>query len=230
MSTPCRLTLLSAPAGFGKTTLLSEWIRQTRRPVAWISLDKGDNDPARFFAYLIAARQTIQADAGQKTAALLQSPQLPPPETILAMLINEIASLPAQPPSGQRASLALVLDDYQVIHAAPIHSALTFLLDNLPAQMHLIIATRSDPPIPLARLRARGQLAEIRADDLRLTSAEAVQFLNRVIDLDLPQEDIAALETRTEGWVTGLQLAALSMRGREDARQFNGRHGTRLPF
>ena len=207
-----KLTLISASAGFGKTTLVSEWVAGCERPVAWLSLDEGDNDPTRFLTYLVAALQTIAPNIGEGVVGALQSPQPPPTESILTALLNEIAALPDK--------FVLVLDDYHVIDAKPIDDALTFLLEHLPPQMHLVITTREDPQLPLARLRARGHLTELRAADLRFTPAEAAAFLNQVMGLDLSAEDIAALETRTEGWIAGLQLAALSMQGREDVPGF----------
>jgi LuxR family maltose regulon positive regulatory protein len=207
-----RLTLISAPAGFGKTTLLSGWAAGCGRPAGWLSLDEGDNDPARFLAYLVAALQTIAADIGESVLDVLQSPQPPPTESILTTLLNEITTIPHD--------FALVLDDYHVVDAKPVDDALAFLIEHLPPRMHLIIATREDPHLPLARLRARGQLAELRAADLRFTPSEAAEFLKEVMGLNLSAEDIAALETRTEGWIAGLQLAALSMRGREDVTGF----------
>ena len=207
-----KLTLISAPAGFGKTTLVSEWVAGCERPVAWLSLDEGDNDPTRFLTYLVAALQTIAANIGAGVLGVLQSPQPPPTESILTALLNEITTIPD--------NFVLVLDDYHVIDAKPVDHALTFLLEHLPPQMHLVIATREDPHLPLARLRARGQLTELRAADLRFTPAEAAEFLNQVMGLNLSAEDIAALETRTEGWIAGLQLAALSMQGHQDATSF----------
>jgi LuxR family maltose regulon positive regulatory protein len=215
-----RLTLVSAPAGFGKTTLVSEWIAGCRRPAAWLSLDAGDNDPARFLAYLVAALQTIAAPIGAGVAAVLQSPQPPPVEAILTALLNDITTVPD--------SFVLVLDDYHVIDAKPVDMALAFLLEHLPPQMHLVIATREDPDLPVARLRARGQLTELRVADLRFTLSEAAGFLNQVMSLNLSTEDVAALETRTEGWIAGLQLAAISMQGHRDAagfiKSFTGSH------
>ena len=224
------LTLISAPAGFGKTTLVSEWINQNKddgpfgrlkdgsdvplhpssfilQPsrVAWLSLDEGDNDPARFLAYLVAALQTIAPDVGKGALGVLQSPQPPAIELILTTMLNDITALPDE--------FVLVLDDYHVIDAKPVDQALAFLLEHLPPQMHLVIATRQDPDLPLARYRARGQLTELRAADLRFTAAEAAGFLNQVMGLNLSAEDVAALETRTEGWIAGLQLAALALRG-----------------
>jgi LuxR family maltose regulon positive regulatory protein len=206
-----RLILISAPTGFGKTTLVSEWIAGYERPVAWLSLDEGDNDPTRFLAYLVAALQTITANIGEGALGMLQSPQPPPTESILTSLLNEIATIPD--------NFVLVLDDYHLIDAAAVDAstsvdgALTYLLQHLPPQLHLVIATREDPELPLARLRARGQLTELRATDLRFSSSEAAKFLNHVMGLNLSTENIAALETRTEGWIAGLQLAAISMKG-----------------
>src|SRR5262245_15735320 len=207
-----KLTLISAPAGFGKTTLVSTWIADCGRPVAWLSLDEADSEPTRFLAYLIAALQTIAPTIGAGGMAVLQSPQPPPPEAILTTLLNDITAVSN--------TFILVLDDYHVIDARPVDLALTFLLDHLPPQMHLVITTREDPQLPLARLRARGQLTELRATDLRFTPAEAAAFLKQVMALDVSAEDVAALESRTEGWIAGLQLAALSMRGRDDIGQF----------
>src|SRR3990172_7100443 len=206
------VTLISAPAGFGKTTLVSEWVVGGKRPAAWLSLDEGDNDPTRFLAYLVAALQTIAANIGAGVLGVLQAPQPPPIESILTVLLNEITTLPDH--------FVLVLDDYHVIEAKPVNLALTFLLEHLPPQMHLVIATREDPDLPLARLRARGRLTELRAADLRFTASEAAEFLNPVMGLKLSAEDIAALETRTEGWIAGLQLAAISMQGQKDAARF----------
>jgi LuxR family maltose regulon positive regulatory protein len=220
LSSGRKLTLISAPAGFGKTTLVSEWVASCGQPVAWLSLDEGDNDSTRFLTYLVAVLQTlalskvegIAANIGAGVLGVLQSPQPPPTESILTALLNEITTIPDH--------FVLVLDDYHVIDAKPIDTTLTFLLEHLPPQMHLVIATREDPHLPLARLRARGQLTELRAADLRFTSAEAAEFLNQVMGLNLAAEDITALETRTEGWIAGLQLAAISMQGRSDAASF----------
>jgi LuxR family maltose regulon positive regulatory protein len=206
------LTLISAPAGFGKTTLLSEWIHRSERPTAWLSLDEGDNDPARFLAYVVAALQTVEEDIGKAMLSALQSPQPSLMEVLLAGLINEIAEIPDP--------FALVLDDYHLIKAEPIHNGLAFLLDHLPPRMHLVLVTREDPPLPLPRLRVRGQVTEIRADDLRFTADEAAAFLDRALGLALDPGIVAALEARTEGWIAGLQLAALSMRDRSDAADF----------
>ena len=207
-----KLALVSAPAGFGKTTLVSEWVAGCGRPVAWLSLDEGDGDPARFLTYLVAALQTLAADVGAGAWAMLQSPQPPAIESILTTLLNEIAAL-SHP-------FILVLDDYHAIDSEPIDQALVFLLDHLPPRMHLAIATREDPSLPLARLRARGQLTELRAADLQFTPAEAADFLNRAMGLNLSDGEVAALETRTEGWIAGLQLAAVSMQGHQDTAGF----------
>src|SRR5512141_952323 len=207
-----KLTLICAAAGFGKTTLVSEWIASCGRPVAWLSLDEGDNDPTRFLTYLVAALQMITVNIGAGVLGVLQSPQPPPTESILTALLNEITTIPD--------NFIFVLDDCHVIDSKPVDNALTFLIDHLPPQMHLVIATREDPPLPLARLRVRNQLIELRAADLRFTPAEAAEFLNQTMGLDLSAEDIAALETRTEGWIAGLQLAALSMQGRSDTAGF----------
>ncbi len=226
-----KLTLISAPAGFGKTTLVSDWIAGSERlepkvRFAWLSLDESDNDLTRFLVYFIAALQTIEArqesavNIGKGALSALQSPQPPPIEGILTVLINEIAAIPNR--------ILLILDDYHLIEAQSIHDALTFLLRRLPPQMHLVVATREDPHLPLARLRARGQLTELRATDLRFTSSEAAEFLNQMMGLDLSAEDIAVLERQTEGWIAGLQLAAISMQGCKDVtgfiQSFTGSH------
>ena len=207
-----KLTLISAPAGFGKTTLVSEWVAGCGRPAAWLSLDEGDNDPARFLTYIVAALQTIAANVGAAVLGVLQSPQPPPTESILTALLNEMSTVSD--------NFILVLDDYHVIDAKPVDNALTFLLEHLPPQMHLVITTREDPDLPLARLRARDQLTELRATNLRFTPAEAAEFLNQIMGLNLTAEDIAALEARTEGWIAGLQLAAISMQGHQDTTSF----------
>lgn len=207
-----KLTLISAPAGFGKTTLVSEWVAGCKRPVAWLSLDEGDNDPARFLTYLVTALQTIAPNIGAGVLGVLRSPQPPSIESILTTLLNEITVIPED--------FILVLDDFHLIDSKLVDRALTFLLEHQPPQMHLVIATRQDPDLPLARLRARGQLTELRVLDLRFTPAEAAEFLNQVMGLNLSAGDIAGLESRTEGWIAGLQLAAISMQGHQDITSF----------
>jgi len=238
-----KLTLITAPAGFGKTTLVSEWIAgceggEPKVRAAWLSLDAGDSAPTRFLTYLVAALQTVFTGIGSGVPAVLESPEPPPIETLLTVLLNEIAAT--------RQEFILVLDDYHLVDARPVGApaagdaptsaalstevdgVLTFLLEHQPPQMRLVIATREDPSLPLGRLRGRGQLTELRAADLRFTPAEAAGFLNQVMGLNLSAEDIAALEARTEGWIAGLQLAALSMRGRQDTagfiKSFTGSH------
>ncbi len=207
-----KLTLISAPAGFGKTTLVAEWVAGCERPVAWLSLDGRDNDKTRFLTYLVTALQTIDPMIGKGVLRQIQSPQPPPIESILTDLLNDITSTDD--------NFILVLDDHHVIDAEPVNNALTFLIEHLPPQMHLVIATRDDPQLPLARLRARSQLTELRAMDLRFSISEVSEFLNQVMGLDLSAADITALEARTEGWITGLQLAAISMQGRQDTTAF----------
>jgi LuxR family maltose regulon positive regulatory protein len=197
-----RLTLVSAPAGFGKTTLVSSWLAEGTFPTAWVSLDTGDNDPTRFVSYLIAALRKISPGVGVAAQAQLQSPQPPPLESVLTMLINALCAFSEH--------AVAVLDDYHTIDTPTVHNAVAFILDHLPPRMHLVIVTRADPPLPLARLRARGHLCEIRETDLRFTTEEAIAFLNEVMGLRLSAEDVATLEARTEGWVAGLQLAALN--------------------
>ncbi len=215
-----KLTLISAPAGFGKTTLVSQWIATVERPVAWLSLGEADGEWSRFLAYFVAALRTISAEIGADTLTMLQSPQPQTNESILTVLLNEIATISEH--------FILVLDDYHVIDAQAVDEALTYLLDYLPPQMHLVITTREDPPLPLARYRVRSQLTELRASDLRFTAAESADFLNQVMGLKLSADDVAKLESRTEGWIAGLQLAAISMQGRTDTdsfiRAFAGSH------
>ncbi|MEZ4647139.1 MAG: LuxR family transcriptional regulator, partial [Chloroflexota bacterium] len=208
-----KLTLISAPAGFGKTTLVSAWLANGKRPFVWLSLDDGDADPTRFLTYLVAGLQTIVPELGAGILAVLQSPQSPPLESMLTTLLNEIVT--------RTNDFTLVLDDYHVVDAPAVDKALNFLLEHQPPQMHLVITTREDPNLPLARLRVRDQLTELRAADLRFTLDETAVFLNQMMGLNLTPADIAALEARTEGWIAGLQLAALSMRGhRDDAASF----------
>jgi LuxR family maltose regulon positive regulatory protein len=228
-----KLTLISAPAGFGKTTLVTEWLDNARldvkNKIAWLSLDEGDNDLIRFLTYFIAALNQINgldATFGKGALSMLQSPQPPPTKAVLTSIINEIATIQER--------ILLILDDYHVIISSQIDEVLTFLLENIPRQMHLVIATREDPHLPLSRLRAKDQLTELRANDLRFTYSEAAEFLNQVMGLDLSTEEIAALETRTEGWIAGLQLAAISLQGKEDTtkliKSFSGSHRLVLDY
>ena len=208
------LTLVSAPAGFGKTTLLAQWLAAAPaegRAVAWLSLDQRDNDPALFWTYLVGALKTAVQGAGASALSLLQPPE-PPSEAGLATLLNDLDAISDD--------VVLVLDDYHVIEARDVQDGMSFLLEHLPAQIHLVIASRAGPALPLARLRGRGELVEIRAADLRFTPGEAAAYLGEVMGLVLTGPDVAALEGRTEGWIAALQLAALSMQGREDATAF----------
>ena len=200
-----KLTLVSAPAGFGKTTLVGEWLSVGQRPAAWLSLDEADSDIARFLLYLVAALQKIDPGIGKEAAAALQSPQAPPPESILTTLLNDLVEVPD--------NSVLVLDDYHLVDAEAVDRALAFLLERLPPGMHLVIATREDPNLPLARLRAQGQLNELRAADLRFTTAEAAELFAQGSGFALSPDDIAALDARTEGWIAGLQLAGLALQG-----------------
>ena len=230
----CKLTLISAPAGFGKTTLVTEWLdgfakEKTKNRIIWLSLDENDNDYARFLTYFVTALNRIEgmkATIGTEALSLLQSPQLPPAETILTSLINEIAALSDK--------IVFTLDDYHLIDTQSIHEALGFFLENLPPQLHLVIVTREDPFLPLSRLRTRGQLTELRAANLRFTSSEAAEFLNQVMSLNLSAQDIATLERRTEGWIAGLQLAAISLQGKKDTtgliKSFSGSHRLVLDY
>ncbi len=213
-----KLMLVSAPAGFGKTTLLTEWLAAgpaapaDERLAAWLSLDRGDNDPASFWTYVIAALRTVASGVGESALALLQAPRSPPIETVLTALLNDLGALAGD--------IVLVLDDYHVIDARDVQDGMAFLLDHLPPQLHVVIAGRADPALPLARLRGRGELAEIRAAELRFTPDEAAAYLNEMMGLQLTARDVAALEGRTEGWIAALQLAALSMQGRDDVAGF----------
>jgi LuxR family maltose regulon positive regulatory protein len=213
-----KLILISAPAGFGKTTLLTEWLAAgpaapaDERLAAWLSLDRADNDPASFWTYVIAALQTVAPEVGASALTLLQAPQPPPIETVLTALLNDLGAITGD--------IVLVLDDYHVIDARDVQDAMAFLLDHLPPRLHVVIASRTDPALPLARLRARGELVETRAAELRFTPDEAAAYLNEMMGLQLTARDVAALEGRTEGWIAALQLAALSMQGRDDVAGF----------
>jgi len=210
-----RLILVSAPPGFGKTTLLAEWLAARpagERSVAWLSLDEADSQPSAFWTYLITALQTVAPGVGAGALSALQDPHPPPIETALATLLNELGDAPTP--------IVLVLDDYHLVDVPEIQAGMAFLLEHLPPRVQLVIATRADPALPLSRLRARGELVEIRAADLRFTADEAQAYLNDVMGLDLSAHDVAALEGRTEGWIAALQLAGLSMQGREDVAGF----------
>ena len=234
-----KLTCISAPAGFGKTTLVSEWVEMLTSAdqkdgrivhgIGWLSLDENDDDRVRYLTYIVAALyqiESFESTTEQAAMNMLRSPQPPPTEVVLNSLINDIDAISEK--------FILVLDDYHLIQAQPVHDALAYLIKHLPPQMHLVISSREDPPLPLARLRSWDQLTDLRATDLRFTSSEAADFLNNVMALNLSPEEIRKLETRTEGWVTGLQLAALSMQGREDTtvfiNSFTGSHHLVLDY
>jgi ATP/maltotriose-dependent transcriptional regulator MalT len=207
------LTLVSAPPGCGKTTLVVDWVHSlSALDVAWLSLDETDSQPAVFWRYVLAALQRVRPKFGETVQAMLVAPTPPAIETILAALVNELAVLDAP--------LLLVLDDYHLIQSVEIHRSLGFLLDHLPATVHLMVLTREDPPLGTARRRARRQMVEIRAADLRFDADEAAAFLSRVMRLSLAPEQIALLENRTEGWIVGLQMAALSLQGRDSQAFF----------
>ena len=208
------LILVCAPAGYGKTVLLADWVRSGQRPAAWLSLDAADNDPARFWRHAVAALEQTGPEISQRIGPLLGPPAPSSLEPFLAVLINEMMARPG----AQEA--VLVLDDYHVITSPLVHESVGFLLQHRPAGICVVLASRSDPPLPLARLRARGQLAELRAADLRFTAAETAVLLRQEAALALPDEAVAALAARTEGWAAGLQLAALSLRGKDDVTGF----------
>jgi ATP/maltotriose-dependent transcriptional regulator MalT len=205
------LTLVCSPAGFGKTTLLAGWAGRVKRPVAWLSLDRDDGDPARFWRYVAAALEQAGVYIGERFHSLLEA-RADPGKDLTTALVNALQALSED--------VALVLDDYHAIGAPPVHDGMTFLVEHLPAPLHLVVASRTDPPLPLARLRARDQIIELRATDLRFTPGESAAFLREIWGLDLPPETVLALESRTEGWAVGLQLAALSLRNRPDPDAF----------
>lgn len=220
-----RLVLVSAPAGFGKTTAICQWMagehgRAAEVGVAWLSLDAADGDLNRFLAYLVAAVRTVAPQVGAELVAGLRSPQPPTAEVVLTTLLNEVARSSRE--------VVVVLDDFHAVQSAQVDEAVEFLVERLPAQLHLVIAGREDPRLPLVRWRAGGVLTEVRAADLRFTVAEATTLLSTVMDLDLRGEDVGALAERTEGWIAGLQLAGLSLQGRADpaqaVRSFTGSH------
>ncbi len=210
------LTFISAPAGYGKTTLLANWANGCGMPVAWVSVDEGDNEPARFLTYLVTALENALPEPGRRACrpilSVLQSPRPFSLQSVLAMLINELSTAPHK--------AILILDDYQFLTNQAIHDAMAFMLEHKAEGLHLIISTRSDPPLPLPRLRARRQLVEIRTADMQFTEEEAAQFLNQVMGFSLSKDDIARLENRTEGWIAGLQMAAFSLQGRLDRSRF----------
>jgi LuxR family maltose regulon positive regulatory protein len=221
-----KLTLVCAPAGYGKTTLVSAWLRSVDQPHAWISLDEGDNDLVCFLNYLVTAFRQVDGEIGQAVQHLLETPQLPSVEALLTELINDILT--------RSSSLVLVLDDYHTITESSVHEAVGFLLERQPPQMHMVVVSRQDPPLPLSRLRGRGQITEIRQSDLRFTLQEATAFLNQSMGLKLETSQVATLDTHTEGWITGLHMAALALQSRRTdggtegvARfidSFSGRH------
>jgi LuxR family maltose regulon positive regulatory protein len=207
-----RMTLVAAPAGFGKTTMISSWVRDVGHPTAWVSLDEADNDPALFWAYLVSGLQSLHLDGDGVFWGQIGNSQLPPTRSLLPQIINALAE--------EDEKIVLVLDDYHVISNPQIHKDFAYLIDNLPPALHIVILTRADPPLPIARLRGRGLLTEIRASDLRFTTRETGIFLNEMMQLDLSADAIATLDQRTEGWIIGLQLAAISMQGRSDKDRF----------
>ena len=209
-----RLTLVSAPAGFGKTTVLAAWLYEASaegRCVAWLSLDAADNEPASFWTYVVTAVQGAVPGVGASALELLASSPVPT-ELVLTTLLNELAAAPGE--------VWLVLDDYHLVDNHEVNEGLAFLLEHLPSQVHVVVSTRADPDLPLARWRVRGELLEIRAADLRFTPDETNAYLNVVTGLDLAAADVAILEERTEGWIAALQLAALSLQGRDDVSGF----------
>ncbi|MCK4345208.1 MAG: hypothetical protein KAX05_07960 [Bacteroidales bacterium] len=207
-----KLIQISAPAGFGKTTVLCDWINQNKIPTAWYSIDKRDNDPVEFLSYIIAGIQTIKKDFGQSSVKLLKAPHRPNIESIVGLLINDILNI--------KKDFVLVLDDFHLINSKEIFDIIKFLLEHIPGHMHIVISTRSDPPLPLARLRSQDQLVELRSSDLSFSANDISIFFNKKFKLGLSIEDILLLETKTEGWIAGLQLTALSMQGREDISGF----------
>src|SRR6266571_5751053 len=216
LATP--LTLLSAPAGFGKTTLLAAWASRQKTQVAWLSLDELDNSPPRFWVALIAALRrcpSLTSSFGETVQALLESPQPPPLSTTLTALLHELESREVHP-----APIVLIVDAYQIIEEPTIHESLSLFLEHLPAHLHLILSSRVDPDLPLARLRVRGQLTEIRMDELRFDQEEASQYLGQLLSPTLSAEEVSQLVNRTEGWIAGLQLATLTMQKREDRAAF----------
>src|SRR6478672_3755956 len=214
--------LVCAPAGFGKTVLLADWARGGGRPVAWLGLDGGDSDPARFWRYAVAALEGARPGLAGRVSPLLGPPLPRSFEGLVTALVNELAADPG--PDGA----LLVLDDYHLVDSGPVHESVALLLENLPPGLRVVVSSRASPPLPLARLRARGQLAELRAADLRFTPEEAAALLGEAAGPGLPGTAVAALVARTEGWAAGLQLAGLSLRGHADpagfVAEFSGSH------
>lgn len=213
-ATARELTLICAPAGSGKTALLADWSRRDQRPVAWLSLDAGDNGPMRFWLHVLAALDRVCPGLAERVRPLVGPPAPPSVEGVVTAMINELAA--------QARDVVLVLDDYHLIEAPPVHASLVFLLEHLPPGLHLVLASRADPPLQLARLRARGQLAEVRATDLRFTVEEAAALVRGAGAIDLSADSVAALTTRTEGWAAGLQLAVLSLDARPRRLEVRG--------
>jgi len=207
-----QLTLISAPAGYGKTTLLAEWIRKSEFSTVWLSLDEGDNDPVRFLLYLISALRKLKPDFGETTLDNLQSSQTQIYSSALAPVVNELAEITGD--------ILIVFDDYHTIHNQAVHDALILLMEHAPPHVHFVIASRADPLLPIARLRGRGQVTELRQDDLRFTQEEAAQFLGMNPAIVLSKKDIIALTNRTEGWAAGLQMAAASLEDQSDVSTF----------
>ncbi len=199
-----KLILISAPAGFGKTTLISDWIAHSQVPATWVSLDKRDNENSEFLRYLIAGFQTIKDDLGKSAAQLLKSPQQPEAESILSLVLNDVLNF------GK--DMVLILDDFHVIQSREIIEIMKFLINHLPSNLHLVVSTRSDPPLSISRLRSQNELVELRSSDLSFSVNDSHTFLNKKLKLDLSIEDIKLLETKTEGWIAGLQLSDLHAR------------------
>jgi LuxR family maltose regulon positive regulatory protein len=207
-----KLILISAPAGFGKTTLISDWINQQKIPSAWFSIDKSDNDPVEFLSYIISGIQNINKDFGKSALKLLKSPNKPANVSIASLLINEILNI--------NHNFLLILDDFHMISNSEIFELITYLLDHIPDNIHIVILTRSDPPLPVARLRSKHQLTELRLSDLSFSANDISVLFNKKLKLGLSIEDVYSLEAKTEGWIAGLQLTALSVQGREDISEF----------
>lgn len=212
LASGCRLTLIAAPAGFGKTTLVAAWLAQSERPVAWVSLDETENDLLQFLGYLIVALRQVNAHFGEALEQVIHSPQLPPVHDLIMAFVNEAASIEQE--------FLVVLDDYHVITAQEVHDLVQFLLDHPPAGMHLIITSRTEPSLALPRLRARGQVNDVQQRDLRFSSEETQTFFTQTMSLALPADAAQALETHTEGWAAGLQLAALALRDTSEVNTF----------